>query len=434
MRLTGSAVHMKHYPNNKKRICRIGMLMAVVFCVAGIISIQGGPAFASEKAALDVYMDDTCLHSFTMQELEGIAKKEGSKKYTFSGFNTYPTAQQFDAVEGPSVAGILNAALQGSGGSTVQIADDQIIRFRAGDGVTEQFRKGTLLEQRWYYPNFKLEQGREGKKVLPESMADPTAVPAVISLREDGHAYGEHGRYEVGRLMFGQKASNEQNHSMFVKYMATSDKDDPAKRGRITICSTSTAPPEALNPIRTAEADADGITFDRSVNYSHTEQGSRYWIYFTTDGTEPDVCSDMYNYNNYSFGKPEEKFNKPALPKAGQPPIRVKVMSYDKTDSEVSEFAFPGKPVIKSLSSKGKIVTVKWKKAADAIGYQIWRSTKKTGSYKLVKTIKKGSATSWKDKGLKKGKTYYYKVRAYGSTSGNTGYGSYSAVKHIKVK
>lgn len=414
----------------RNRCITILALLAVI-CAAGVGFAKAEPAFAAEPAALDVYYDDHCLKSFTMTELQTIAAQEGARKYTFSSFNTYPTPEQIDAAEGPTVTGILTAALRGSGQTIAQIGEDQLIEFRASDGVKETFLKGTLLTQpRYYYPRFKLEQGRSGQAVLPESMQDPAAVPAIISLREDGKSDGD----SVGRLLFGQISPSEQNKSAFVRYLAKKDTETASKRGRITICSNAAKPAQSLQPIQTAETGPAGIVFDRSVNRSHTEGGSRYWICYTTDGSEPDLCSNMYNYNNYAFGEPGEKINYPPLPKVGQPPLRVKVFSYDRMDSAVTEFAFPGGASIGKLTCKKKTVTVTWKKAADADGYQIWRATKKTGKYQLVKTIPKGTAASWKNKGLKKGKTYYYKVRAYRSGSGTTGYGSYSAVKHIKVK
>jgi LysM repeat protein len=38
------------------------------------------------------------------------------------------------------------------------------------------------------------------------------------------------------------------------------------------------------------------------------------------------------------------------------------------------------------------------------------------------------------DKKLKKGKTYYYKIRAYKTVNKNKGYSAYSAVKSVKIK
>jgi hypothetical protein len=83
---------------------------------------------------------------------------------------------------------------------------------------------------------------------------------------------------------------------------------------------------------------------------------------------------------------------------------------------------------------KGKKVQLKWKKISGASGYEVYRSLKKTKSYKKVATIKKGSTISWKNQKLTKGKTYYYKVRAYRTVSGKKVYSSWSDVKSVKVK
>ena len=72
----------KRIPDNLITILAVLVLLLGM----GLVSAKAGPAFAEGEAALDVYQDGTCLHSFTMQELEDIAKAEGAQKYTFSGF------------------------------------------------------------------------------------------------------------------------------------------------------------------------------------------------------------------------------------------------------------------------------------------------------------------------------------------------------------
>ena len=51
-----------------------------------------------------------------------------------------------------------------------------------------------------------------------------------------------------------------------------------------------------------------------------------------------------------------------------------------------------------------------------------------------MKTIKSGKTVKFVNKKLKKGKKYYFKVRAYRTVSGKKVYGSYSAVKAAKAK
>ena len=55
--------------------------------------------------------------------------------------------------------------------------------------------------------------------------------------------------------------------------------------------------------------------------------------------------------------------------------------------------------------------------------------------YKKIKTIKKTGIETYVDKeGLKKGKTYVYKIRAYKKVNGKTYYSTFSSEKSIKVK
>ena len=83
---------------------------------------------------------------------------------------------------------------------------------------------------------------------------------------------------------------------------------------------------------------------------------------------------------------------------------------------------------VKKISS-GKI-TVSWKKVTKASGYQIYRSTSKTGTYKKIKTIGSGSTISYTNSGLSKGKKYYYKVRSYSKVNGKTVYSPFSSIKY----
>lgn len=83
-------------------------------------------------------------------------------------------------------------------------------------------------------------------------------------------------------------------------------------------------------------------------------------------------------------------------------------------------------------SGKKNNVTISFGKVANANGYVIYRSTKKSGKYKKVATLK-AKTTKKVFKGVKKG-TYYYKVKAFRTVSGKKTYTSYSAIKKVKVK
>ena len=58
-------------------------------------------------------------------------------------------------------------------------------------------------------------------------------------------------------------------------------------------------------------------------------------------------------------------------------------------------------------------VQLKWKKVEGANGYEIWRSTSKNKGYKKIKMINRGTTLTFKNKGLKTGTKYFYKIKAY---------------------
>ena len=85
-------------------------------------------------------------------------------------------------------------------------------------------------------------------------------------------------------------------------------------------------------------------------------------------------------------------------------------------------------------SSKGK-VNLKWQKVNGAAGYVVYRSTKKGSRYTKIAEITKGSTVKYTDKTAKKGKKYYYKVRAVkANEAGVDVFSAYSAAKAVKVK
>ncbi|MCO7121962.1 family 10 glycosylhydrolase [Ihubacter massiliensis] len=101
--------------------------------------------------------------------------------------------------------------------------------------------------------------------------------------------------------------------------------------------------------------------------------------------------------------------------------------------SVVSKKPKPKTPSISTKAGKRKI-TVSWKKVSGASGYKVYRATKKSGKYKTVKTIKSSKTRKYTNKKLKKGKRYYYKVRAYKTVKGKRVYSSYSSYSSKKAK
>ena len=86
-----------------------------------------------------------------------------------------------------------------------------------------------------------------------------------------------------------------------------------------------------------------------------------------------------------------------------------------------------------TVSTTKKSATIKWKKVTGVTGYEVSYSTASKGKYSIIKTVSANTASLTKS-GLKSGKTYYFKVRAYKTLNGKKVYGSYSTTRLIKVK
>ena len=88
--------------------------------------------------------------------------------------------------------------------------------------------------------------------------------------------------------------------------------------------------------------------------------------------------------------------------------------------------------ITSAKNSKGKKIVLKSKKVSGAKGYEISYSTDK--KFKKAVTKKNTTKTSYTISKLKKGKTYYVRIRAYKvDSTGKKVYGKYSSVKKVKI-
>ena len=410
------------------------LFLAAGFCFCDMENAfaEGGSGAAEEQLSLKVYYEvdgkETLLHSYDAPALKAIATEEGNQEYTFSSYNTYPTYMKVEKVTGPTVRGILNDAL---GYNEIDpevdtvggIANDWVIEFRAKDGVREWFTKSQLFnEPRYYFPNADKEQGRCGQPVLPASLeGDITEVPAVLSLTEKAgnEEAATHDDFEdVGRLLFGQTAPNEQNRAEFVKFMTTG--------GKIIIHPQNAASWNPVTGVKSGngEVPIGGITFDRDVNDFHTGNTPRYWIFYTytTDGSEPEEptnLSNMYNYNNFAFGGLYEGINKPVITSPDeQLTIKVKVWGYGRLDSEVTTLTFTGKDIavpelVRAESVSVNTIRLTWTKTDDVAGYRIYRSKAADGPFEYLKRVRGDETLTVEDTTCEPLIKYYYQVKAY---------------------
>ena len=121
---------------------------------------------------------------------------------------------------------------------------------------------------------------------------------------------------------------------------------------------------------------------------------------------------------------------------------KIKVTAY-KTISDKKQYSIvskqlttatkPAAPTSVKATAGSKKATISWKKTT-CTGYEIVYST--SSKFSSTKTVTVSSASTVKKAvtGLTKGKTYYFKVRAYKTVGSTKVYSAYSKVVSVKVK
>ena len=197
---------------------------------------------------------------------------------------------------------------------------------------------------------------------------------------------------------------------------------------------------DIVTKIQKKDTNGRFVTIDQRINEGKADEmdGS---FKFTEDGTYR-VVKDVYGYmssmRNFLF---EAKSNEVTIENKKEDKKEDKTTATTPTSQITTikkkeiQIAKPSRVVkLKIKKSSKRSVKISWKKQKNASGYEVYRSTKKNKSFKKITTLKKAGKVTYVNKKLKKGKTYYYKVRAYKVVSGKKIYGKFSTIKKIKIK
>lgn len=95
--------------------------------------------------------------------------------------------------------------------------------------------------------------------------------------------------------------------------------------------------------------------------------------------------------------------------------------------------AAPATQKISSVKAQSNGIRIRWSAQKNCDGYRVYRKTK-GGSFKLIKTISKGTTATYLDKTAKKGVSYYYAVRAYVKEPYGTVCSKYTRSSAVKRK
>lgn len=184
--------------------------------------------------------------------------------------------------------------------------------------------------------------------------------------------------------------------------------------------------------------DASGVTFD---NQTFTYDGTNHMlvaggqipsdikIYYSADGY---TAPGTYTITAYLEGS---AFRYRTI---GTRTAVLTILSTGNQVTQSTETTVIEKVAkVRSFKVKRKnsgTVKLQWSKNPEASGYQIQYSLKKNFKTKKTIRINKPGKASYVIKKLKKGRNYYFRIRAYKAVDGKTTYSAWSAKKKIKIK
>lgn len=241
---------------------------------------------------------------------------------------------------------------------------------------------------------------------VPAAMCDENKVPVYSAVD---------GLYEVKEVSAyeSQKTANELEKTIASLQAQIEQLTAKIKAGSVAVSAKAVA--TAYNSVTlTWEGNqpADGFRVEKKIDGVWTEVTTVTEGKYVDKG-EPGITNEyrvapyaLYGDNQKEYGKYVTASAKPGL----------------------------GKAAIYSLTSKSKKLTTKWRTVSGATSYDVYIGTNSSVTKGLVKYTNVKSYYKISKK-LKKGKTYYVKVRARVTNSkGNVVYGAWSTVKKIKCK
>ena len=179
----------------------------------------------------------------------------------------------------------------------------------------------------------------------------------------------------------------------------------------------------------TVQAKAQTIT--ATASYKKSETSKAFKLNAKTNGNG----KLTYTTSNKSVATVDTN-GKVTVKAPGVAKITVKAAAttdYKAASKTITVTVTPKKQSISLVNKIKKQLTIKWKKNNKVSGYEVVYSANKKFTGK--KTVRKAkTTTSYKIKGLKKGKTYYAKVRSYKTVNGKRIYGAYSTAKKATIK
>ncbi|MCG9967268.1 chitobiase/beta-hexosaminidase C-terminal domain-containing protein [Pelotomaculum terephthalicicum JT] len=296
---------MEHYRRLNFRKLAAGLVMLSVV-IGFLVTATPRVSSADDTIALTVRGNGVEREvSFTMDELRALPQAT----YTYSGYNHWPSLQIYRDSTGPTLKTIL--AVAGLKDSAT------MFRFKQASSGYHDITRAQLLEDlRYYFPAG--EATGDLSTWPPTNRSEEGKVP-VEAMIEIGHS--------EGTLMYGQRSPIEPTacHSEQLQNLVPGG-----------IIEVTTAPPPQWEAPDAYPAPGT-VTPGTEVTLQHGD-GTPYGaiVYYTLDGSEPTVKSNIFNISYPTF---QPKLNKP-IPITGDMTIKTRTIGIGKLDSEVVTYQY----------------------------------------------------------------------------------------------
>ncbi|MEI7885129.1 MAG: FN3 associated domain-containing protein [Clostridia bacterium] len=229
---------------------------------------------------------------FSLNDLKNM--QDGYLEQCYSSVNNYPT-KKFNVAKGVSISYLMEE-------SNIK-KEAKSITVEASDGYKAVFTQDQLLGKRYRFP-----------EVISGSAANPVLVQSVLAWAfGDGQDFSNTKEDDL-RIVIGQQGINDVNTVSSVRMVS-----------KITISTKNTG----------TWANPSASISEGNLIISH-ESFDQVKLYYTLNGSEPTVTSQVYNPSTTYF---QPDLIKP-IPINGSGILKVKAVGYGKEDSEVLTFAY----------------------------------------------------------------------------------------------
>lgn len=433
--------------NTKKRITAILLTLALILTMMPAMALT---AFAADAdKAFDVSVNGVVVASVDKAWMRNEENMEDPQVFPFAGgFAKQKVTMKFTVAKGPSFSLVLRESLGITGLDAIEESEIEWLDVPEGGGKPENLNGFTLKvkDLQSATTQFFLTNGEtdveitgdvtKNNNVLAKARqgAEPI-IPIVAVVEKEGFEnYQAAATYDFDNAPSEEKTTdieafiggNIREGDKYLKKDGVLNGDSVNFTGKYAIRNA-----EILN-VRMQVPAASNMVFS-------TKEGRIAPLDYPLgqEALETMANNAVWTSSNNTVATVEKGIVKPVSP--GTCIVTAKA----STDSEdaiatfnvsVEKSAFPAPAMPKNLKVKNvkkKTAKLSWNKAANAEGYEVYRSVKKKKGFKRVASV---SGNSFKNKKLKKGKTYYYKVRSFNTVNGKKVYSKFSAVKKVKIR